>query len=77
MNATSSFTEMSPDVVRRARISTTSSRAASRPPVSANQAAQLARGVNLAQGYLFSPPVPASELDFSIRYPSVKQNMVA
>jgi diguanylate cyclase (GGDEF)-like protein len=34
-------------------------------------------GVNLAQGYLFSRPVPASDLDFAIRYPSVKQNMVA
>ncbi|MGA2994525.1 bifunctional diguanylate cyclase/phosphodiesterase [Bradyrhizobium sp.] len=34
-------------------------------------------GVNLAQGYLFSRPVPASQLDFTVRYPSVKQNMVA
>jgi diguanylate cyclase (GGDEF)-like protein len=34
-------------------------------------------GVDLAQGYLFSPAVPASELDFTVRYPSVKQNMVA
>jgi EAL domain-containing protein (putative c-di-GMP-specific phosphodiesterase class I) len=34
-------------------------------------------GVDLAQGYLFSQPVPVSELDFSICYPSVKQNMVA
>ncbi len=34
-------------------------------------------GVDLAQGYLFSRPVPVSELDFAIRYPSVKQNMVA
>jgi diguanylate cyclase (GGDEF)-like protein len=34
-------------------------------------------GVDLAQGYLFSRPVPAFELDFTIRYPSVKQNMVA
>ena len=34
-------------------------------------------GVDLAQGYLFSPPVPASELDFTTRYRSVKQNMVA
>jgi diguanylate cyclase (GGDEF)-like protein/PAS domain S-box-containing protein len=34
-------------------------------------------GVDLAQGFLFSPPVPASELDFTARYPSVKQNMVA
>jgi diguanylate cyclase (GGDEF)-like protein/PAS domain S-box-containing protein len=34
-------------------------------------------GVALAQGYLFSPAVPASELDFTVRYPSVKQNMVA
>jgi diguanylate cyclase (GGDEF)-like protein len=34
-------------------------------------------GVDLAQGYLFSRPVPVSELDFTIRYPSVKQNMVA
>jgi EAL domain-containing protein (putative c-di-GMP-specific phosphodiesterase class I) len=33
--------------------------------------------VDLAQGYLFSPPVPASQLDFAIHYPSVKQNMVA
>jgi diguanylate cyclase (GGDEF)-like protein/PAS domain S-box-containing protein len=34
-------------------------------------------GVDLAQGYLFSRAVPASEIDFTIRYPSVKQNMVA
>ena len=34
-------------------------------------------GVDLAQGNLFSPPVPVSELDFTVRYPSVKQNMVA
>jgi diguanylate cyclase (GGDEF)-like protein/PAS domain S-box-containing protein len=34
-------------------------------------------GVDLAQGYLFSRAVPASELDFTVRYPSVKQNMVA
>jgi len=34
-------------------------------------------GVDLAQGYLFSRPVPVSELDFTARYPSVKQNMVA
>ena len=34
-------------------------------------------GVDLAQGYLFSRPVPVSELDFTVRYPSVKQNMVA
>jgi EAL domain-containing protein (putative c-di-GMP-specific phosphodiesterase class I) len=34
-------------------------------------------GVDLAQGYLFSRAVPASELDFAVRYPSVKQNMVA
>jgi diguanylate cyclase (GGDEF)-like protein/PAS domain S-box-containing protein len=36
-----------------------------------------AAGVDLAQGYLFSRPVPVSELDFAVRYPSVKQNMVA
>jgi diguanylate cyclase (GGDEF)-like protein/PAS domain S-box-containing protein len=34
-------------------------------------------GVDLAQGYLFSRAVPASEIDFTVRYPSVKQNMVA
>ena len=34
-------------------------------------------GVDLAQGYLFSRAVPASEIDFTTRYPSVKQNMVA
>jgi diguanylate cyclase (GGDEF)-like protein len=34
-------------------------------------------GVDLAQGHLFSQAVPASELDFTVRYPSLKQNMVA
>jgi diguanylate cyclase (GGDEF)-like protein/PAS domain S-box-containing protein len=34
-------------------------------------------GVDFAQGYLFSRPVTLSELDFTARYPSVKQNMVA
>ncbi len=36
-----------------------------------------AAGVDFAQGYLFSRPVTLSELDFTARYPSVKQNMVA
>jgi EAL domain-containing protein (putative c-di-GMP-specific phosphodiesterase class I) len=36
-----------------------------------------AAGVNLAQGYLFSPPVPASKLDFSARYLPDAQDMVA
>jgi diguanylate cyclase (GGDEF)-like protein len=36
-----------------------------------------AAGVDLAQGYLFSRPTPLSGLDFTVRYPSVKQNMVA
>jgi EAL domain-containing protein (putative c-di-GMP-specific phosphodiesterase class I) len=34
-------------------------------------------GVDLAQGYLFSRPVPVSELDFTKRYSSSKQEMVA
>jgi len=34
-------------------------------------------GVDLAQGYLFSRPVPVSELDFTKRYSSGKQEMVA
>ena len=36
-----------------------------------------AAGVNLAQGYLFSPPVPASKLDFNARYLPDRQDMVA
>jgi diguanylate cyclase (GGDEF)-like protein len=36
-----------------------------------------AAGVDLAQGYLFSPPVPASKLDFNARYLSDAQHMVA
>jgi EAL domain-containing protein (putative c-di-GMP-specific phosphodiesterase class I) len=34
-------------------------------------------GVDLAQGYLFSRAVPASELDFTIRYSSGEREMVA
>jgi diguanylate cyclase (GGDEF)-like protein len=34
-------------------------------------------GVDLAQGYLFSRPVPVSELDFTKQYSSGKQEMVA
>jgi diguanylate cyclase (GGDEF)-like protein/PAS domain S-box-containing protein len=34
-------------------------------------------GVDLAQGFLFSRPVPASQLDFTVRYPSGGQEMVA
>jgi len=34
-------------------------------------------GVNLAQGYLFSRPVPASQLDFNARYARREQDMVA
>jgi diguanylate cyclase (GGDEF)-like protein len=34
-------------------------------------------GVNLAQGYLFSRPVPASRLDFAARYSPDQQAMVA
>jgi diguanylate cyclase (GGDEF)-like protein/PAS domain S-box-containing protein len=36
-----------------------------------------AAGVNLAQGYLFSPPVPASKLDLNARYLPDAQDMVA
>ena len=34
-------------------------------------------GVNLAQGYLFSRPVPVSQLDFTARYARREQDMVA
>jgi EAL domain-containing protein (putative c-di-GMP-specific phosphodiesterase class I) len=34
-------------------------------------------GVDLAQGYLFSRPVPASRLDFTARYMPGGQDMVA
>jgi EAL domain-containing protein (putative c-di-GMP-specific phosphodiesterase class I) len=34
-------------------------------------------GVNLAQGYLFSRPVPISELDFTNHYQPGSREMVA